>query len=287
MIIKHAAHLYSSLSHLKEGSISVKAGDPVKEGDEIGRCGNSGRSPYPHLHFQLQGTPYIGSVTLEYPISYHILHGKDGFELRTFTSPALGEQVSNMERNELMYRAFHIIPGKRFRWEIRGNGERTEALWEVNTDPYNNSYIKCQETGATAYYFNDGNMLWFTHYSGNKRSLLYYFFQAAFQVQLGFYQDLSLCDNYPLNLIYHHPLLGLQDLVAPFWKFLRSEYQCHYRWIDNDMVPSEITLVSTARNSLAGRILQKSEFTIHINEKGIRQLEVDSANIQLKAVCIE
>jgi urea transporter len=287
VIIKHAAHLYSSVSHLKEGSIRVKEGDSVKEGDEIGRCGNSGRSPYPHLHFQVQGTPYIGSVTMEYPISYHMLQKIDGFELRTFKYPGMGEQVSNMERNELMHQAFHFIPGKRYRWQVSRNGERTESIWEVNTDPYNNSFIRCQETGAMAYYFNDGNMLYFTHYSGKKRSLLYYFFQAAFQVQLGYYQDLTLYDNYPLNLIYHHPLLALQDLVAPFWKFLRSEYQCNYHWIDNDMAPSEIKLVSSARNSLAGRTLQKSDFTLLIDNYGIRKLVVDSPNLQLEALCKE
>ena len=111
------------------------------------------------------------------------------------------------------------------------------------------------------------------------------FFLATFQIQLGYYQDLSIHDRYPLNLIFSHPLLGLQDLVAPFWKFLRSDYQCKYDWIDSDMSPSEIKLVSSARNSMAGRTLQKFNFTLHIDEKGIRQLVVDSRNLQLKATC--
>lgn len=286
VIIKHGDHLYSSLSHLKEGSIKLKEGDSVKEGDEIARCGNSGRSPYPHLHFQIQETPYIGSVTLEFPIGFHILHGKERFELKTFSYPGDGELVSNIERNELIYQAFHFIPGKRYNWEILLNGETTESSWEVNTDPYNNSYIKCHETGALAYFINDGNMFYFTHYSGSKRSLLYYLFLATFQVQLGYYQELSIDDRYPLNLIFRHPLLGLQDLVAPFWKFLRSEYQCVYRWIDNDISPSEIRLSSTARNSIGGKSLQKFDFSLLIDENGIRQLVVDSPNIQLEAKCI-
>ena len=85
----------------------------IKEGEEIGRCGNSGRSPYPHLHFQVQETPYIGSVTLEYPISYHILHGDDKFNLGSFAYPGKDDMVSNIEHNELLYNAFHFIPGKR------------------------------------------------------------------------------------------------------------------------------------------------------------------------------
>ena len=89
VIIKHDEHLYSSLSHLKEGSVKVKEGDSIKKGDVIGRCGNSGRSPYPHLHFQMQETPYIGSLTLEYPISYYIRHSNGGFRLKSFEFPGL------------------------------------------------------------------------------------------------------------------------------------------------------------------------------------------------------
>jgi urea transporter/murein DD-endopeptidase MepM/ murein hydrolase activator NlpD len=285
VIIKHDDHLYTSLSHLKEGSIKVKEGDSVKEGDLIGRCGNSGRSPYPHLHFQIQETPYIGSITKEYPISYHISHSPDQFNLRTFTHPAKDDQVSNIEQSELLYNAFHFIPGKRYHFDVDLNGEKKESTWEVNTDPYNNSYIRCSQSGAMAYFENDGNLMYFTHYSGEKKCLLYYFFLAAFQVQQGFYKDLIIYDNYPLNLIFSQPLLGLQDFLAPFWKFLRSEYRLSYEWIDNDMSPTEIRLNSSARNTLAGRILKEFKFSIQLNEKGIDRLTVESKNLHLEAVC--
>ncbi|MCD4711622.1 MAG: urea transporter, partial [Bacteroidales bacterium] len=287
VIIKHDEHLFTSLSHLKEGSIKVKAGDTIKEGDKIGRCGNSGRSPYPHLHFQIQETPYIGSVTKEYPISYHILHQENSFDLKSFAVPALGDQISNIERNELLYSAFHFIPGKRFHFDEIMNGEQRKSSWEVNTDPYNNAYIRCQQSGAMAYFVNDGNLLFFTHYSGNKKCLLYYFFMATFQVQQGFYQDLTITDSYPLNLIFNQPLLGLQDLMAPFWKFLRSDFKCTYEWIDSDMAPTEIRLVSSAKNSMAGKTVRAFEFTMVVNEKGICKLTVNSKNLKLEATCSE
>ncbi|WP_317169395.1 urea transporter [Mucilaginibacter humi] len=52
VVIKHLTGLYSKVSHLKKNSIKVKPGDFVKQGDMLGMCGNSGRSPEPHLHFQ-------------------------------------------------------------------------------------------------------------------------------------------------------------------------------------------------------------------------------------------
>ncbi len=287
VVIKHDDHLYTSLNHLKEGSIKVKEGDSIKEGEEIGRCGNSGRSPYPHLHFQIQGTPYIGSVTKEYPISYHILHQENSFGLKSFELPGLGDQVSNIERNELLHKAFHFIPGKRFHFDVMINGEQRESSWEVNTDPYNNAYIRCQQTGAMAYFINDGNLLFFTHYSGNKKCLLYYFFMATFQVQQGFYQDLTITDNYPLNLIFNQPLLGLQDLIAPFWKYLRSDFKCTYEWIDSDLAPTEIRLASSAKNSMAGKTIRTFQFTIVVNEKGIHKLNANSKNLKLEATCTD
>lgn len=54
VVIKHAECEYSLLAHLVPGSIRVAAGDQVKQGQEIGRCGNSGFSSEPHLHFQVQ-----------------------------------------------------------------------------------------------------------------------------------------------------------------------------------------------------------------------------------------
>jgi hypothetical protein len=52
--IRHAEGEYSFLAHLRPGSICVRVGDRVKQGQEIGRCGNSGHSAEPHLHFHVQ-----------------------------------------------------------------------------------------------------------------------------------------------------------------------------------------------------------------------------------------
>ncbi len=55
--IEHTAGEYSFLAHLKRGSTTVAEGDEVEAGDVVGRCGNSGHSSEPHLHYQLQDTP--------------------------------------------------------------------------------------------------------------------------------------------------------------------------------------------------------------------------------------
>ncbi len=40
------------LAHLRQGSVSVLAGDVVASGARVGECGNSGNSTQPHVHVQ-------------------------------------------------------------------------------------------------------------------------------------------------------------------------------------------------------------------------------------------
>lgn len=54
IIIKHAENEYSCLAHLLPHSIKVQKGQYVRRGEVIAKCGNSGNSSEPHLHFQIQ-----------------------------------------------------------------------------------------------------------------------------------------------------------------------------------------------------------------------------------------
>jgi hypothetical protein len=62
---------YACYAHMVNGSVRVKKGDTVKEGQVIGLVGNSGNSDIPHLHFQVvTDTPsFLGAEG--YPHVYH------------------------------------------------------------------------------------------------------------------------------------------------------------------------------------------------------------------------
>jgi hypothetical protein len=60
---------FSTIAHLKNGSVKVKAGDTVAAGQLIGKCGNSGNSTEPHIHFQVSAPS--GAVNMStIPISF-------------------------------------------------------------------------------------------------------------------------------------------------------------------------------------------------------------------------
>ena len=155
--------------------------------------------------------------------------------------------------------------------------------WQVNTNEYNQPFIKCLTSGAVAWFSNDGSLFMFRHYSGQKDTLLYYFFQAVFKVQLGFYKNLEIRDNLPLNHILKNPLLFIQDFVAPFFRFLRSEFSIKYDYIDNEVMTSNIRLESTTANFIGKYELNRTKFSVSIDESGVDCFTVSNGRFTLNA----
>lgn len=54
MVIRHEETEFSTLCYLMPRSAAVQVGQRVRRGDVIARCGNSGNTSEPHIHFQVQ-----------------------------------------------------------------------------------------------------------------------------------------------------------------------------------------------------------------------------------------
>ncbi len=59
VVIDHGNGEFSLIAHLQPQSQKFKVGDGVKALDVIGKCGNSGNTSEPHLHYHLQTGPDI------------------------------------------------------------------------------------------------------------------------------------------------------------------------------------------------------------------------------------
>jgi len=274
VVIRHADRLYSAVSHLKKDSVTVRPGDFVKKGDVIGKCGNSGRSPVPHLHFQLQETADIGSKTISYPVSRYIVHGNEACSFGSASLPSKGHRVSNIEINKSMQKAFHFVPGQTIKFLVREDEVESEISWEVEADILNNTSIICKSTGARAYFVYEDDMFCFTSYEGPKRTLLYYFYLASFRVITGFYQDMTISDSYPLPAFTPKPALLLHDFIAPFTQLLKAEYTLEYRKMKGQFGKHEIDLTGSARYIFSGKTRQRIDFLFRIGEMKIQELEI-------------
>jgi len=283
VVIKHADFLYSSLSHLKSGSISVKQGETVRQGQKIAEAGNSGRSPWPHLHMQFQSTPYIGSKTLFYPLSYYILHQENREILQSYSSPAVNQVISSAELSPSLVNAWKLTPGKQFHVSGTINGIAFNQKWEVMTDAYNNSYILNYGDNSSAWFYNNGTQFYFTHFKGNRHSVLYYFYLAAFNVYLTCCTDLKVVDEIPPDLTFSGPLLWIQDFFSPFFLFLKTIYTLKYEEKQMNSFLKNYSLKSTVIKKLFWYNTGEITAEIHITDNTIRSFNIQAKNLFLNA----
>ncbi|HEX6369574.1 MAG TPA: M23 family metallopeptidase [Longimicrobium sp.] len=61
VIVDHGNGEFSLLAHLRRGSVAVRPGQRVEQGQKLGECGNSGNTSEPHLHYHLQNAPVFGA----------------------------------------------------------------------------------------------------------------------------------------------------------------------------------------------------------------------------------
>lgn len=278
IVLYHLPSLYSKLSHLKKNSFIVKQGDYVKKGQVLAYCGNSGRSPEPHLHFQIQSTPFIGSKTLAYPISgFYENKGKE-ISYKTFSVPQEGTLVSNIEVNKLLQQSLAFQPGYSM---IMAENENYET-WEVFTDAANQTYINCRENGSIAYFVNNGAVFYFTNFYGNKSSLLYQLYLCLFKVVLSYMPQVTIKDAYPLSVVKAPLIKWVQDLTAPFMQLIKPVYMLNYSSIDDENFTTEIALETIMLIEMPGskKVMRTSQILLKdgkiteviINQKGRKRV---------------
>ncbi|AEY64523.1 M23 family metallopeptidase [Clostridium sp. BNL1100] len=82
IMLKHDGNQYSTIAHIMPKSILVAAGQKVKRGEIVARCGNSGNSSEPHIHFQIQdGKNFFASAGLPIHFSDITITENDNYKL--------------------------------------------------------------------------------------------------------------------------------------------------------------------------------------------------------------
>ncbi|MEN9522037.1 MAG: hypothetical protein RL065_414 [Bacteroidota bacterium] len=289
IIIKHSETLYSKISHLKKESFKVYEGQYVYAGTILATCGNSGRSPEPHIHFQLQATPYIGSRTIQYPLSYFINYNHLGKkQFNSFDYPKENAVISSVQLTPVLYQAFYFAPGKTITFEVNDSINKIELVrWEFFTDALNQTYIYCHKTNSIAYYVNNYSVFYFTNFNGDTQSLLYQFFMGAHKILLGYYEDIMVEDVLPIENMYHGGIKILQDFLAPFKLFLKPTFQQKFISIDDLHFPKQIILQTKVQVKMGTKILRTTDFIIEIGQNGIERFTTQHQQKTIIATCIK
>ncbi len=75
LVVDIGGDRYVVMGHLKQGSITVKVGDLVRQGQPLAAVGNTGNTNEPHLHLQIQDSPSAReNADRTYPMAFRNVH---------------------------------------------------------------------------------------------------------------------------------------------------------------------------------------------------------------------
>lgn len=282
IIIRHAPDLFIKLSHLKKGSLKVRAGDYVYKGQIIAANGSSGRSPEPHLHFQIQATPHIGSATIPYPISYYLSKEDTKLIFHQNGIPKKNEWVSNISVNSLLKDAFTFIPGQKIKWQFLDNIE----TWEVGTTVDNHSYLYHAESDSTLFYVNNGILFYCVSFTGKKNTALYAFYLACQKIVLGYYPALKLNDQIDVYDVFHPFIRSINDIFAPVKNNLQADFELSYCSTDNLLYTQKMELESQITIKVWKQIIKNYNFHIKLEAGKLISITDQRSKFPINYTCI-
>jgi hypothetical protein len=224
---------YVSISHLMKDSITVKEGDWVEKGAFIGKCGNSGYSPQPHIHAQVQKTDRITSDTLPFSfISYTVKNAFMGNDL-----PVRNTVVEPLYEDKSIERKTSFMIGDRFKYDIRKKGRKTgELALTVKSAPDGTFYF---DSGKGVLYFGKFDGAFYVYRVEGKDRCLEAMFTALPRMPLGSRNGLTWSDFIPVNMAYTGIGGSLLMLVSSFYHNLaRIKTELSYK--DQDTIEGRV-----------------------------------------------
>jgi urea transporter/murein DD-endopeptidase MepM/ murein hydrolase activator NlpD len=217
VIIWHYGSVYTALCHMAEGEVTVREGAQVQAGDVIGKVGSSGRSPVPHLHFQVQYSPEIGAPTVWSELVNYVVkeNGLDRYVTRGV--PKKDQRVKWLQTDISRFEAGSFPLGESWKFVISHEGEEHEEIWHSEVDFFGNRYLCCHEAHARIHLVVDRKSLIFLDYKGSRGTALSWFFLALPRIPFT-KMNVTWKDKLPPDLLlpwYRKLLFDLAEPLVP------------------------------------------------------------------------
>jgi urea transporter len=184
VILWHSGLVYSALCHLKKDSLLVVEGQHVVAGQVLARAGSSGRSPRPHLHFQLQASADIGAPTISGELLHYLSGAHNDQRYVTHGVPLQGECVAPLMPDDDVRRALFFPPGRTVEFDVTVGGKRHSERWEHTIDEVGGRHIVERARGEAVSLYSNERYFTLLEYQGLARSALGWLYLAMPRIPL-------------------------------------------------------------------------------------------------------
>ena len=216
IIIWHYGSVYTSLSHFAKGSISVVEGEVVRRGQPIGRIGNSGRSPYPHLHYQVQYSPELGAQTAKSELLNYIVKNNSAWHYMTHGVPEKSSIISPIEVNTSIAETITLPQGTNWEYAIIRNNQSWTETWKTEVDFLGNRYLVCKDRKSKTQIYNSNKAFMQLNYEGKKWAGLLWFFMAVPRMPFT-EQNIQWYEEMPGDLLLNPFTRLIFDFIEPIF----------------------------------------------------------------------
>ena len=197
IIIKSDLGFFVEISHIMQFSITHNIGDYIQVGDIIAKCGNSGYSPEPHIHIQVQAIGVLGGFTREFCFKEYYLAD----ELLFNSTPSKGEIIGAIVVNKSISSRLIFILEDILSYDVFERGEYIESV-EFRVDMSSlGAFYFVDDKSNKLYFYTDEREFYFYNYIGGE-SHLKRLFTLIPRIPFITAQKIRYKDYLPINLIY-------------------------------------------------------------------------------------
>ncbi|HET8939357.1 MAG TPA: urea transporter [Polyangiales bacterium] len=168
VIVQHAPEVFSLVAHLSPGTITVYPGQYVQRGGVVGYCGSSGRSPRPHLHFQLQSGPALGAATVPCGLQDMVVRKGDALRFEPLHEPAQGETLRSLVPDYALASLIDAPLGATLTYRI---GDKTERV-VCELDSWGRTQLRSLDLDAQLVFTRTQSCMRSSELRGSSRSVL-------------------------------------------------------------------------------------------------------------------
>jgi len=229
LLIKCSSGFYVKIAHLKNNSIIVPINSFVEAGQKIAECGNSGYSQEPHIHVQVQNSPFENAETLPFNL-LNFVNQTDQFTYFKHSAKK-NEEISPLIFNYSLFNILNFKLGDQLKFKeinIKSSDSR-EHIITVMIDPLLGK-LYLNDGKSKLYFSHCGSRFYFYNLEGSQESILWDLLIAAPSIPISFGTIFKYQEFLPLKIISTKLSKTIHFLCSSFYNKKKSHnasYEFH------------------------------------------------------------